>query len=188
MSRLDEHDGPAVAVPMAKITAHRQLIRWTLIQCKIPPQELRDLEQTVYLGAFRAMRAGRFRPGLLPLAMAIPRWLVGISWRSAVRYHESPQRREIPSGLVVVEGRHPEARLEARDALRLLSRLPVNHRAALVAVGLGARACEIAGWMAVSRRVVAVWLCEGREELVKRLAIRSEPRGAVRRSRRRRGG
>ena len=165
-------EGPPVFVSMDEIVAQRHLILSTLLHRKIPPQELPDLVQTVYLGALRAMRAGRFRQGSFPLEEALTRWLVGISWRTAARYHESAQRREIPSSDVEIEieGPDPEAQIEAREALRELSALPEKHRAALVGVALGDRSIEIAASMGVSHTSVAVRLCEGRRELARRLA------------------
>lgn len=165
----DEHDGPAVMVPIGEIIAHRRTVRTTLLRSNIPRQEVEDLEQIVHFAAFQAMQAGRFRPGRLPLKRAIPAWLVGIAWRSAMTYHASPQRRDVPSGVIVVEeyaeGPPPEVRLEARDALRQLAKLPGKHRLALIAVGLGERTHDVATWLSVSRITMARWLRDGRQEL-----------------------
>lgn len=168
-AKVNGHEGPAVVVPIGEIIAHRRIVRRTLIRCDIPSPELGDLEQIVYFAAFQAMRAGRFFPGRHPLEGAIPAWLVGIAWRSAMTYHASPQRRDIPSGVVVVEESaevpHPEARLEARDTLRQLAALPAKRRLALIAVGLGERPRDVATWMSVSRITVSCWLRDGRQEL-----------------------
>lgn len=180
-SMAESHDdgGPPVFVAMDELVAQRALVRSTLRRCKIPRQDLADLVQIVYLGAFRAMSAGHFHPGSLPLKEALARWLVGISWRSAVRYHESPQRRDIPSSGVEleVEGPPPEARLEAREAFRELSALPGRYRAALVGAAMGHGAAEIARWLSVSHTSVSIWLREGRQALARRLAMPAGPRG-----------
>ncbi len=168
-------EDPPIVVPMGEIVARRHLILSTLRRCKIPAQELPDLAQAVYLGAFLAMRAGRFHQGPLPLEEAIGRWLAGISWRTAARYHESAQRRERPSGVMDIEGPDPGARLEAREALRDLSALAGKHRTALIGAGLGFEAHEIAEEMSVSRATVCKWLRQGRAELGPRSPARARP-------------
>ncbi|WP_437545617.1 hypothetical protein WME97_39935 [Sorangium sp. So ce367] len=64
------------------------------------PDDLDDLTQDTVLGAWRSMRAGRFRtsPALRP-ADAFRPWLAGIASRQASHYRDKAYRRhELPRG------------------------------------------------------------------------------------------
>ena len=180
------------------ITAQRPYLRKLLLASGLRGAPLDDVLAECIGGAWTSSQRGKFlvSPGV-DLEAALRRWLTGIAWRQAAHERErAHHRREVltPTPWALAPEKEKEASIDpekqviAREALRELSALPEQRRAALVGVALGHRATEVARSMEVSRTSVAVWLREGRAELARRLATRAarcgSKRGPVRRGRR----
>ncbi|WP_437783435.1 RNA polymerase sigma factor [Sorangium sp. So ce1097] len=124
---------------MQAILAERGIIRATL--AGIPKRDRADVEQEVFLGAWRAVRRGKYRPDPKDKPRdALRKWLHGIAWRQASKYFESAYVRRFildpqPLGrLRGVVGPELHAQIEARDLLRAIERLRPEHQAILLAV------------------------------------------------------
>ena len=124
---------------MEAILAERGIVRATL--AGIPKRDRPDIEQQVLLGAWNAVRRGKYRPDPRDKPRdALRKWLHGIAWRQASKYFESAYvRRAIlhsePLGLLRgVVGPNLDAQIEARDLLRAIERLRPEHQEILLAV------------------------------------------------------
>ncbi|WP_437291168.1 RNA polymerase sigma factor [Sorangium sp. So ce406] len=124
---------------MEALLAERGIVRATL--AGIPKRDRADVEQEVFLGAWRAIRSGRYRPNPKDQPRdALRKWLHGIAWRQASKYFESAYvRRAIlhaePLGLLRgFVGPSLDAQIEARDLLRAIERLRPEHQEILLAV------------------------------------------------------
>ncbi|WP_437833818.1 RNA polymerase sigma factor [Sorangium sp. So ce1153] len=124
---------------MEAILAERGIILATL--AGIPKRDRADVEQEVFLGAWRAIRSGRYRPDPKDKPRdALRKWLHGIAWRQASKYFESAYvRRAIlhaePLGLLRgLVGPSLDAQVEARDLLRAIERLEPRHQEILLAI------------------------------------------------------
>ncbi|WP_437561134.1 RNA polymerase sigma factor [Sorangium sp. So ce542] len=124
---------------MEAILAERSIVLATL--AGIPKRDRADVEQAVFVGAWSAIRRGKYRPDPKdePRA-ALRKWLHGIAWRQASHYFESAWvRRAIlhaePLGLLRgVVGPSLDAQIEARDLLRAIERLEPRHQEILLTV------------------------------------------------------
>ncbi|WP_437759860.1 RNA polymerase sigma factor [Sorangium sp. So ce1389] len=124
---------------MQAILAERGIVRATL--AGIPRRDRADVEQEVFLGAWRAIRSGRYRPNPKDQPRdALRKWLHGIAWRQASKYFESAYvRRAVlhaePLGLLRgFVGPDLHTQIEARDLLRAIGRLDPRHQEILLAV------------------------------------------------------
>ncbi|WP_437476454.1 sigma-70 family RNA polymerase sigma factor [Sorangium sp. So ce1014] len=124
---------------MQAILAERGIVRATL--AGIPKRDRADVEQEVFLGAWRAIRRGKYRPDPKDKPRdALRKWLHGIAWRQASKYFEAAYVRRFildpqPLGrLRAVVGPSLDAQIEARDLLRAIERLELRHREILLAV------------------------------------------------------
>ncbi|WP_437785391.1 RNA polymerase sigma factor [Sorangium sp. So ce1097] len=130
--------------------AEQPRIRGMLRALGVHPQDREDLTQQVLFGAWRAIEEGRYRPDPdRDPSYALRAWLMGIAWRKASHYHgRAHRRREIAVGLdpwyLAEEGSYdPAGRLEAREALRGLERVPWPARRVLILLALGYGGVEI---------------------------------------------
>ncbi|WP_437692173.1 RNA polymerase sigma factor [Sorangium sp. So ce176] len=124
---------------MEALLAERGIVRATL--AGIPKRDRADVEQAVFIGAWKAIRSGRYRPNPKdPPRDALRKWLHGIAWRQAAKYLDSAWVRRFildpqPLGLLRgVVGPSLDAQVEARDLLRAIERLEPRHRDILLAV------------------------------------------------------
>ncbi|WP_437621788.1 RNA polymerase sigma factor [Sorangium sp. So ce1151] len=124
---------------MEALLAERGIVRATL--AGIPKRDREDVEAEVFMGAWRAVRRGKYRPDPKDKPRdALRKWLHGIAWRQASKYFESAYVRRFildpqPLGrLRGVVGPEFHAQLEARDLIRAIERLEPHHREILLAV------------------------------------------------------
>ncbi|KYF76887.1 hypothetical protein BE17_23795 [Sorangium cellulosum] len=124
---------------MAAILAERGIVRATL--AGIPRRDRDDVEQEVFLGAWRAIRRGKYRPDPKDKPRdALRKWLHGIAWRQASKYFESAYVRrfildpQLLGRLRGVVGVNLDAQIEARILLRAIERLEPRHQEILLAV------------------------------------------------------
>ncbi|WP_437732062.1 RNA polymerase sigma factor [Sorangium sp. So ce1335] len=140
----------AVELDIDSIVRHAATIHDVLRRWRVPRRDRADIVQEVLLGAWRSMRAGRFqpRPGV-PDAVALERWIVGISWRHASRYVARARRRyEVlvpsPGRLRQDHAPGPLEQVEARRALHDLKRIDPRFRAVLGLTAQGYTIGEVA--------------------------------------------
>ncbi|WP_437325346.1 sigma-70 family RNA polymerase sigma factor [Sorangium sp. So ce381] len=151
---------------MATILDHTTFVRRTLRTRGVLPVELDDLTQDTVLGAWRSMRAGRFRPSpALPPGDSLRPWLAGIASRQASHYRDKAHRRhELPAvdpdRLSAFAAPSPEARLVARGLLRAFHfhRLRPELRELLSLAATGLSSHEIAASLSLLRPTVATRL------------------------------
>ncbi|WP_437951535.1 sigma-70 family RNA polymerase sigma factor [Sorangium sp. So ce296] len=131
------------------IARHTATIDDVLRRWRIPSRDRADIAQEVLIGAWRSMRAGRFqpRPGV-PDAVALKRWIVGISWRHASHYATRAHRRYevlVPSAGRLCQDHAPAPleQVEARKALDDLRRVDPRFRAVLALTAQGYTIAEI---------------------------------------------
>ncbi|WP_437619858.1 RNA polymerase sigma factor [Sorangium sp. So ce1151] len=124
---------------MEAILAERGIVRATL--AGIPKRDRGDVEQEVFLGAWRAVRRGGYRPDPKDKPRdALRKWLHGIAWRQASKYFESAYTRRVvldpqPLGrLRGVVGPSLDAQVEARETLEALDEVKPWQRDILLAV------------------------------------------------------
>ncbi|XXT22382.1 sigma-70 family RNA polymerase sigma factor [Sorangium sp. So ce429] len=124
---------------MEAILAERGIVLATL--AGIPRRDRADVEQQVLLGAWNAIRRGRYRPDPREKPRdALRKWLHGIAWRQAAHYFDSAWvRRAIlhaqPLGLLPEPmGPSLHAQVEAREVLEALQELKPRQIEALLAV------------------------------------------------------
>ncbi|XYH95541.1 sigma-70 family RNA polymerase sigma factor [Sorangium sp. So ce1128] len=155
---------PAVYLDPTALLEQRPLIRRTLRARGVLPADLDDLTQDTVIGAWRSMRAGRFRPSpALPPADALRPWLAGIASRQASHYRDKAyRRRELPAvdpdRLSAFAAPSPEARHVARGLLRAFHRLRPELREILSLVATGLSSLEIAASLSLPRPTVATRL------------------------------
>ncbi|MGK3959342.1 RNA polymerase sigma factor [Sorangium sp. So ce118] len=160
----DQSLHPAVYLDPTALLEQRPLIRRTLRARGVLPADLDDLTQDTVLGAWRSMRAGRFRPSpALPPADALRPWLAGIASRQASHYRDKAYRRhELPAvdpdRLSAFAAPSPEARLVARGLLRAFHRLRPELRELLALAATGLSLHEIAASLSLPRSTVATRL------------------------------
>ncbi|MGK3974146.1 RNA polymerase sigma factor [Sorangium sp. So ce118] len=165
---------PAVYLDAPALLEQRPLIRSTLRARGVLPADLDDLTQDTLLGAWRSMRAGRFRPSpALPPADALRTWLAGVASRQASHYRDKAYRRHEappldPHRLSTFAAPSPEERLVARGLLRAFHRLRPELREVLSLAATGLTMHEIAAALALPRPTVATRL-----RLARRLFARS---------------
>ena len=124
---------------MEALLAERGIVRATL--AGIPQRDRADVEQEVFLGAWRAVRRGKYRPDPKDKPRdALRKWLHGIAWRQASKYFESAYVRRFildpqPLGrLRGVVGPELHAQIEARQTLEALDELKPWQAEALLTV------------------------------------------------------
>ncbi|WP_437711014.1 RNA polymerase sigma factor [Sorangium sp. So ce448] len=155
---------PAVYLDPTALLAHTPFIRRTLRARGVLPADLDDLTQDTLLGAWRSLRAGRFRPSpALPPTDALRRWLAGIASRQASHDRDKAHRRhELPAvdpdRLSAFAAPSPEARLVARGPLRAFHRLRPELREILSLAATGLSSLEIAASLSLPRPTVATRL------------------------------
>lgn len=159
---------------MQAILAERGIVRATL--AGIPKRDRADVEQEVFLGAWRAVRRGGYRPDPKDKPRdALRKWLHGIAWRQASKYFESAYVRRFilhaePLGLLRgVVGPEFHAQIEARDLLRAIDELPDRHREILLAVDMPETLSEYARQRGMSPFTAASRLRIAREALALKL-------------------
>jgi RNA polymerase sigma factor (sigma-70 family) len=83
---------------MNAILAERRTVAGVLRDCGVSPADLDDLTQEVVVAAWRAIKAGRYRPNPSADASLVLRaWLRGVAWRQATHWRDrSWRRREEP--------------------------------------------------------------------------------------------
>lgn len=140
----------AVTLDIDSITRHAASINHVLQRWRVPSRDRADIVQEVLLGAWQSMCAGRFqpRPGV-PDAVALRRWIVGISWRHASHYVKRAHRRYevlVPSAGPLRQDHTPAPleQIEARRALHDLRRVDPRLRAVLALTAEGYTITEIA--------------------------------------------
>ncbi|WP_437317330.1 RNA polymerase sigma factor [Sorangium sp. So ce385] len=155
---------PAVYLDPSALLEQRPLIRRTLRARGVLPADLDDLTQDTVLGAWRSMRAGRFRPSPSAApADALRAWLAGVAARQASHYRDKAYRRHEappldPHRLSTLAAPSPEARLVARGLLRAFHRLRPELREILALAATGATSHEIAASLSLPRPTVATRL------------------------------
>ncbi|AGP33139.1 sigma-70 family RNA polymerase sigma factor [Sorangium cellulosum] len=155
---------PAVYLDPAALLEQRPLIRRTLRARGVLPADLDDLTQDTVLGAWRSMRAGRFRPSPSAApADALRAWLAGVAARQASHYRDKAYRRHEappldPHRLSALAAPSPEARLVARGLLRAFHRLRPELREILALAATGVTSHEIAASLSLPRPTVATRL------------------------------
>jgi RNA polymerase sigma-70 factor (ECF subfamily) len=169
---------PAVYLEATALLEQRPLIRSTLRARGVLPADLDDVTQDTVLGAWRSMRAGRFRPppALAP-ADALRTWLAGVASRQASHYRDKAYRRHEAhpldlQRLSTFATPSPEERLVARGLLRAFHRLRPELREVLALTAAGLTMLEIAEALAIPRPTVATRL-----RLARRLFACSLARG-----------
>ncbi|WP_437671465.1 RNA polymerase sigma factor [Sorangium sp. So ce131] len=107
----------------------------------IPKRDRDDVEQAVFVAAWKAVRRGQYRPDPKDKPRdALRKWLHGIAWRQAGHYFDSAYVRRVildaqPLGrLRGVVGPSLEAQLEARDLLAAIGSLKPEHQEILLVV------------------------------------------------------
>ncbi|WP_437911578.1 sigma-70 family RNA polymerase sigma factor [Sorangium sp. So ce302] len=168
--------------------AERPFVALLLRALHVPARDREDLLQTVLLGAWKAIRARRYRPDPRRHPRhALRAWLHGVVWRQVSHYRDKAHVRcEILCGAPLAPaGQAPleiEGELLARAALREVAALPAGHREVLLAV---AGRLSLVAW-ARKRRMnpnsAATRLRRARRALAERLASPRLPfsEGAVR--------
>jgi RNA polymerase sigma-70 factor (ECF subfamily) len=179
---------PAVFVDTKDLVAQMPDVRRFLRFLRVRGSEVPDVAQDVLLGAFRSMKAGRFRPFPgLPVAESLRRWMFGIAWRLASRHRDRAHvRRERSAGLLLVlrfDPVGPEEQLDARRALRLLVQVGEPYRGAMLERADGAKHREIAEEQGVPVPTASKRILVGRKQF--RSAIRASQRPKRWRRRRR---
>ncbi|WP_437491617.1 RNA polymerase sigma factor [Sorangium sp. So ce1014] len=124
---------------MEAILAERGIILATL--AGIRKRDRADVEQHVLLGAWNAIRRGKYRPDPRDKPRdALRKWLHGIAWRQAAHYFDSAWTRRAvlhaePLGLLrEPTGPSLHAQIEARETLELLAELPLWQLEAILIV------------------------------------------------------
>ncbi len=169
-----ESPPPAVYLEAAALLEQRPLIRSTLRARGVRAADLDDITQETVLGAWRSLRAGRFRPSPgQPPADALRTWLAGVALRQASHYRDKAHRRhEVPAvdpdRLAPLAAPSPEERIVARGLLRGFHRLRAELREVLALTATGLTMREIAAALAIPRPTVATRL-----RLARRLFARS---------------
>ncbi|WP_437640497.1 RNA polymerase sigma factor [Sorangium sp. So ce854] len=119
---------PSQRPPMEALLAERGIVRATL--AGIPQRDRDDVEQEVFLGAWRAVKRGLYRPD--PKAKprdALRVWLHGIAWRQAAKYFDAAYTRRVVldpqplSRLRGIVGPDLHTEVEARQVLEALADL-----------------------------------------------------------------
>ncbi|WP_437609775.1 sigma-70 family RNA polymerase sigma factor [Sorangium sp. So ce834] len=160
----DQPPPPAVYLDPTALLEQRPLIRRTLRARGVLPADLDDLTQDTVLGAWRSMRAGRFRPSPSAApADALRAWLAGIAARQGSHYRDKAYRRHEappldPHRLSTLAAPSPEARLVARGLLRAFHRLRPELREVLALAATGVTSHEIAASLSLPRPTVATRL------------------------------
>ncbi|AUX35265.1 hypothetical protein SOCE836_074550 [Sorangium cellulosum] len=155
---------PAVYLEATALLEHRPLIRSTLRARGVRAADLDDVTQETVLGAFRSMRAGRFRPSPdQPPGDALRAWLAAVASRQASHYRDKAYRRyEVaavePHRLAAFAAHSPEPRLMARGLLRAFHHLRAELRDVLALTASGLTMREIAEALAIPRPTVATRL------------------------------
>ncbi|WP_441290240.1 RNA polymerase sigma factor [Sorangium sp. KYC3313] len=138
-----------VTLDIDAITRHKAIIDGVLRRWSVPSKDRADVAQEVLLGAWQSMRAGRFQPRPeVPIAVALKRWLIGITWRHASHYVTRAWRRYevlVPDACRLFQdhARSPLGQMEAREALRELGRVRPRFRAVLALKAQGYTCREI---------------------------------------------
>lgn len=162
---------PAVIVSDVAITDHAPQIRALLLHFEVRPDDADDLVQEVLTGAWRSVKAGRFRPRPeRPVAEALQGWLYGVAWRYVNHYRRKAWRRnEIPvQRLRARLGRGTpslEDRYAAWELLQGLDRLPRWASEILVlhyADGYDTR--ELSGLIKLGLRAVQIRIARARRD------------------------
>ncbi|AUX43289.1 hypothetical protein SOCE26_047330 [Sorangium cellulosum] len=159
-----EPSHPAVYLEASALLEHRAAIRSTLRARGVRAADLDDVTQETVIGAFRSMRAGRFRPCPdQPPGDALRAWLVAVASRQASHYRDKAhRRREVPAvephRLAAFAACSPEARLVARGLLRAFHRLRAELRDVLALTATGLTMREVAAALAIPRPTVATRL------------------------------
>ena len=164
---------PDTAAVLAEAPALRRLLR----RAGVGPGDLDDILQETLLGAWLAIRAGRYRPGPGGGRARLMAWLATIAFRK--RYHalyRAHRRRELltpnPCGLAADPGADPCSRIDARAALRALDRLPETLWALIAARAAGATVSEAAREFGIPVRTAFARLRRVRRRLAGRIAER----------------
>ncbi|XXT14435.1 sigma-70 family RNA polymerase sigma factor [Sorangium sp. So ce429] len=164
----------AVYLEAVELLEQRPLIRSTLRARGIRAADLDDVTQETVLGAWRSMRAGRFRPSPdQPPVDALRAWLAAVALRQASHHRDKAhRRREVPTvephRLAAFAAHSPEPRLMARGLLRAFHQLRAELREVLALTATGLTMREIAEALAIPRPTVATRL-----RLARRLFARS---------------
>ena len=154
----------------------RSLIVAVLISSGVPQRDRADVEQEILLGAWRSVKAGRYRPDPRAEPRAAMRaWLYGICWRKTGHYLNSAWvRRAVLHAQPLGRLREPvgtdlHAQIEARDVLRALADLPDWQREALLSVDEPSSLVQYAKARGMSPGTAASRLRIAREALALRL-------------------
>ena len=146
---------PAVALVDSAITEQMPFIRHVLRRRGVLPADLEDVTQETVLGAWRSMKAGRFRPAPTDHpGDAVRSWVAGIACRQMADSRNKAYRRyEIAlvdlRALARVPTPSPHQRLAARSLLRNFGRLRPELQEVLGRAALGMRLQEIASDLAI---------------------------------------
>jgi RNA polymerase sigma-70 factor (ECF subfamily) len=126
-------------------------VRRMLLRFGVASADLDDVTQEVLLGAWQAIREGRFRPrGGSPLDGSLRAWLCGIAFRQSSHYRNvAHRRREVPvpdfRTAMGAEGSYRlDDQLVARAVLRKLRVLSPELQEVLALAAGGATGDEIA--------------------------------------------
>jgi len=164
---------PDTAAVLAEVPALRRFLR----RAGVGPGDLDDVLQEILLGAWLAIRAGRYRPGPGGGRARLMAWLATIAFRKrkGVLYR-AHRRREIltpdPCRIAADPGADPRPRIAARAALRALDRLPETLRALVAPMAAGATVSEAARELGIPVRTAFARLQRVRRRLAGRIAGR----------------
>ncbi|WP_437574628.1 RNA polymerase sigma factor [Sorangium sp. So ce887] len=138
----------------------------------IPKRDRADVEQAALMGAWMAVKNGRYRPDpRVEPRVAMRAWLHGIAWRQAAKYFASAWVRHTvlhaqPLGLLREPmGPSLEAQLQAREVLAALAELPSWQVEALLIVDAPETLAEYARQHGLNPHTAASRLRIAREAL-----------------------
>ena len=141
---------PTVYLDAAVLVLETVFIRRVLVHMGFRGTDIDDLCQVVFIGAWRSMTAGRFRPDpAMPLEHILRLWLVGITWRQASHWRERAfRRREVlrwnPWAQVGEPAEEADPRHDAREALAALARLRRQDQRILMLAAQGVGVVDLA--------------------------------------------
>jgi RNA polymerase sigma-70 factor, ECF subfamily len=147
---------PPVYPPIAAILAERPSLTRMLLNRGVPSRDVDDVLQMVFLGAWKAIEVGRYRPDPRADPQRVLRaWLYGICWRQALHHVERAcTRHEI--SMADPWARIKEPRIDPTDGIggaevfAALWTLPLWARQILLLAAVGHDVTELAKLIRIS--------------------------------------
>ena len=174
---------PAVDVEPAALLRETPYVRGVLARHDVRERDLSDVAQEVFIVAWKAIRAGYFRPPPdLALPDALRPWLFGIARRQASIYRRVAHRRyecfaSAPWEAFIIDPA-TENRVDARTHLKLFERVPRKLREVLELIAFGAEPIEAARELGISREASLARIRNGREQFRRAIARWRRGRGS----------